>query len=111
MSGFSFVVNVKKKKDNNLTDSEKKIIDNHKLTSLGVFRDVDTLDLFHDLTDKQIAIFSYKLAKIPELSSSAPVGADYDQFAQIIANELKDKDKQSKYKPYLKKLGFKFTSK
>lgn len=110
VSGFSFDVKVKKKKDTKLTDSEKKIVDGHKLTNLGLFRDVDTLDLFHNLTDKQIQVFSYKLAKMPELSSHAPIGADYEQFAQIIANDLKDEKKQAKYKPYLKKLGFKYQS-
>ena len=70
-------------------------------------RDLNTLDMFATMTDKQIAVFSRKLAQLPELGSSAPLGKTMDEFIQIIANDLKDEKKQAKYKPYLEKLGFK----
>lgn len=70
-------------------------------------RDINTVDMFATMTDKQIATFSRKLANMPELGNLAPIGADIDTFAQMIANDLKDEKKQAKYKPYLDKLGFK----
>lgn len=70
-------------------------------------RDINTVDMFATMTDKQIATFSRKLANMPELGNLAPIGADIDTFAQMIANDLKDEKKQAKYKPYLEKLGFK----
>ena len=63
--------------------------------------------MFHKLTEKQIGVFSRKLAQLPELGSSAPLGKTMDEFIQIIANDLRDEKKQAKYKPYLEKLGFK----
>ena len=106
VSGFAFEVKTKKKKDDKLTDSEKQIVDKNKLVELGLFRDIDTVDMFHTLTDKQIAVFSRKLSQLPELGSFAPIGASEDAFAQIIANDLRDEKKQKKYHKYLKKLGF-----
>ena len=111
VSGFSFDVKAKKLNNQNLTDFEKKIVKKEKLPNLGIFRDVDTADLFHNMTDKQIQVFSYKLSKLPELGNFAPIGASEDDFAQIIANDLKDEKKQKKYHKYLKKLGFKATNK
>ena len=70
-------------------------------------RDINTVDMFATMTDKQITMFSRKLANMPELGNLAPIGADIDTFAQMIANDLKDEKKQAKYKPYLEKLGFK----
>ena len=74
-------------------------------------RDLNTVDMFATMTDKQIAVFSRKLAQLPELGSNAPLGKTMDEFIQIIANDLKDEKKQAKYKPYLEKLGFKWYSK
>ena len=63
--------------------------------------------MFNKMTDKQIAVFSAKLAKLPELGSRAPIGASVENFAQIIASDLRNSDKQAFYKPFLAKLGFK----
>ena len=70
-------------------------------------RDLNTVDMFATMTDKQIAVFSRKLAQLPELGSNAPLGKTMDEFIQIIANDLKDEKKQAKYKPYLEKPGLK----
>lgn len=70
-------------------------------------RDINTVDMFATMTDKQITVFSRKLANMPELGNLAPIGADIDTFAQMIANDLKNEEKQAKYKPYLEKLGYK----
>ena len=76
-------------------------------TATNKNRDNATPDLFHNMTDDQISTFSKKLAALPELGSNAPMGASAEQFAAIIADDLKDADKQKKYHKHLAKLGFK----
>lgn len=63
---------------------------------------------FIKMTDKQIAVFSNKLAQLPELGSKAPIGASTEAYASIIAQDLRDKTKQKQYHKYLKELGYKF---
>jgi len=63
-------------------------------------------DSYIKMTDKQISTFSSKLAALPELGSNAPTGASIEQYAAIIANELRDQTKQAKYYKHLAKLGF-----
>lgn len=63
---------------------------------------------FIKMTDKQIAVFSNKLAQLPALGSKAPIGASTDDYASIIAQDLRDKTKQKQYHKYLKELGYKF---
>ena len=70
-------------------------------------KDLNTVDMFHLMTEKQIGVFSRKLANMPELGSKAPMGASFEQFIEIIANDLANPEKQAFYKPYLAKLGFK----
>lgn len=91
ISGFKFTVKVKE---------VQKPVENK-------LRDVNTRDLFYNMTDKQIATFSYKLAHLPELSHLASSGKGYDEFAQMIASDLKNPLKQQLYKSHLEKLGFK----
>lgn len=55
------------------------------------------------MTDSQIKLFSSKLAALPELGSNAPIGASTDDYAEIIANELRDTSQQQKYHKYLRK--------
>lgn len=64
-------------------------------------------DGFIKMTSDQLRTFSSKLAALPELGSYAPVGASTEQFAAVIAEELRDAVKQRKYIEPLKKLGFK----
>lgn len=61
---------------------------------------------FIKMTDKQIAVFSNKLAQLPALGSKAPIGASTDEYASIIAQDLRDKTKQKQYHKYLKELGY-----
>lgn len=63
-------------------------------------------DGFIKMTDSQIKTFSNKLAALPELGSNSPLGASTEQFAAIIADDLKDPDKQKKYRKHLAKLNF-----
>ena len=70
-------------------------------------RDPDTIDLFNKMTDKQIAVFSKKLAELPALGSNAPIGASAEQYADIIAKDLANPLKWQFYKPFLLQVGFK----
>ena len=63
-------------------------------------------DTFIQMTDSQIELFSSKLAALSELGGNAPLGASTDAYAKIIANELRDTDKQKGYHKYLDKVGY-----
>ena len=80
-----------------------------KATANQVQRDENNLDLFSigALSDKQIAVFSKKLAELPELGNMARRGDSVEQFAQMIANELRNQSLQGKYVEHLRKVGFK----
>lgn len=80
-----------------------------KATTTASQRDNKTGDLFSidNMSDKQMAVFSKRLAELPELGNFAPVGATVEQFAEQIADELKNPLQQVKYIEYLKRLGFK----
>jgi len=75
-------------------------------TATNKNRDNATPDLFHNMTDDQIGTFSKRLAALPELGSNAPVGMSKADFVAMIADDLKDADKQAKYSKHLAKLGF-----
>lgn len=66
-------------------------------------------DGYIKMTDSQIKTFSNKLAALPELGSNSPLGASTEQFAAIIADDLKDAEKQKKYRKHLAKLNFQAT--
>ena len=51
--------------------------------------------MFHKLTEKQIGVFSRKLAELPELGSKAPMGKSMDEYTQIIANDLRSTERQA----------------
>jgi plasmid replication initiation protein len=63
-------------------------------------------DSYIKMTDSQIKTFSNKLAALPELGSNAPMGASAEQFAAMIADDLKDAEKQKKYHKHLAKVGY-----
>ena len=63
-------------------------------------------DGYIKMTDKQIDVFSKKLASLPELGSNAPMGASTYEYAQLIANDLKDAIKQKMYIKHLSKVGY-----
>jgi len=94
VTGFTFTFKQKKTPEQLATATNKN-------------RDNATPDLFHNMTDDQISTFSKRLAALPELGSNSPLGASTEQFAAIIADDLKDADKQKKYSKHLAKLGFK----
>ena len=63
-------------------------------------------DSYIKMTDSQIKLFSSKLASFSELGSNAPIGASTDDYANLIANELRDTSQQQKYHKYLSKVGY-----
>lgn len=72
-------------------------------------RDSHTLDMFVPMTDNQRFAFAKKISKLPEAShlATGQAGQSYDAFAEHIAKDLLDNDKQKTYRPFLEKLGFK----
>ena len=72
-------------------------------------RDPNTLDMFVPMTDNQRFAFAKKIAKLPEASHLAKGQANtsYDAFAEQIAKDLLNNDKQKIYLPFLEKVGFK----
>ena len=68
----------------------------------------EQLELISQLTDKQILLFSGKLAYEPTFASKySKAGESYDDFIIRISGDLTDPKKIKEYSPYLKELGFK----
>ena len=80
-----------------------------KATAQQAQRDDETGDLFsvNGMSDKQISVFSKKLAQLPELGNMARRGDSVEQFAEMIATELRNPLLKMKYVEHLKKVGFK----
>jgi plasmid replication initiation protein len=71
----------------------------------------NTAVLFQELTDKQIDLFSSKLANDSGFGSKyARIGEELHEFVHRLKQELRDPKKQTLYLPYLKKHGFKIAS-
>lgn len=84
--------------------SEKKIPKSKK----EKIKDTQTADLFHCLTEKQIDLFSLKLANDSEFGGKyARIGEEMPAFVNRIKQELHDIEKQQVYLPYLIKCGLK----
>jgi plasmid replication initiation protein len=75
---------------------------------LKIFLKKQELELIGQLTDKQILLFSGKLAYEPTFASKySKAGESYDDFIIRISGDLTDPKKIKEYSPYLKELGFK----
>lgn len=72
-------------------------------------RDPNTLDMFVPMTDSQRFAFAKKISRLPEAShlATGQAGQSYDAFAEQIAKDLLDNDKQKIYLSFLDKVGFK----
>lgn len=71
-------------------------------------KDQNTTDIFHGLTDKQIELFSAKLAKDHEFGSKyAKVGEEMPEFVSRLRVELQELEKQRLYLSDLVRLGLK----
>ena len=68
-----------------------------------------TLDMFVSMTDNQRFAFAKKISRLPEASHLAKGQANqsYEAFAEQIAKDLLDADKQKIYLHFLEKTGFK----
>lgn len=97
------------KQGRNITGFKFSFRQKAKATAQASQRDDKTGDLFsvNGMSDKQIAVFSRKLSELPQLGNFAPIGASAEQFANMIADELKNPLLKVKYIDYLKKVGFK----
>ncbi len=71
-------------------------------------RDPNTLDMFVPMTDNQRFAFAKKISRLPEASHLAKgqANASYDAFAEQIAKDLLDEEKQKIYQVFLVKVGF-----
>jgi len=69
-------------------------------------RDLNTLDLFSKITDRQRHLFANKLSELPEMSKYSQGTESYQQFAVRIAAMLQDAEKFKELLPLLRKLGF-----
>ena len=71
-------------------------------------KDLNTVDMFYQMTDSEINNFGNQLAKLPELGFLAVGNESYEALASRIKDMLKDEKKQKSLIPHLTKLGFKF---
>ncbi len=70
-------------------------------------RDKDTVDMFFNMTDAQVAMYSSKLCRLPEFSDLATGNEGYEVLASKIAKMLKDEKQQKIFVDALKTMGFK----
>jgi plasmid replication initiation protein len=70
-------------------------------------RDIDTIDLFYEMTDAQVAMYSSKLSRLPEFSYLAESGESYEILAFKISKMLKDTEQRTVFSKALKEMGFK----
>lgn len=78
-----------------------------KNTLIEESRDINTTDTFHELTEKQLDMFSSKLADLPAIQAMALVGEGMKPFVARLRMMLRDVEQQKTLLPHLKKLGYK----
>lgn len=64
------------------------------------------VDMFHKLTEKQLDMFSNKLADLPSVQTMAHVGEDMKLFVARLRTMLMDAEQQKRLLPYLKAVGY-----
>jgi plasmid replication initiation protein len=69
--------------------------------------DKNTPDLFHNMTESQLDMFSSKLSELSAIQGMANVGEDMKPFIARLRSMLKNPEKQKELMPYLKEVGFK----
>lgn len=69
-------------------------------------KDLNTVDMFHKLTEKQLDMFSSKLADLPAVQAMAYVGEDMKPFVARLRTMLMDAEQQKVLLPYLKEVGY-----
>lgn len=92
ITGFSFKFDYKKTPKKEIKD---------------VKRNKDTIDMFFNMTDPQVAMYSSKLCRLPEFSYLATGNEGYEVLASKIAKMLKDEKQQKIFADALQIMGFK----
>lgn len=69
-------------------------------------RDINTADTFYKLTEKQLDMFSSKLADLAGVQAMAHVGEDMKPFVARLRTMLMDAEQQKALLPYLKEVGY-----
>lgn len=69
-------------------------------------KDLDTVEMFHKLTEKQLDMFSSKLGDLPAVQAMARVGEDMRSFVARLRTMLMDAEQQKALLPYLKEVGY-----
>ena len=75
-------------------------------TEKAALKDLNTIDMFHKLTEKQLDMFSSKLADLPAVQAMAHVGEDMKPFVARLRSMLMDAEQQKGLLPYLKEVGY-----
>ncbi len=83
---------------------QKQSISNEK--TANALPDPNTVDMFHKLTEKQLDMFSSKLADLPAVQAMAHVGEDMKPFVARLRSMLMDAEQQKGLLPYLKEVGY-----
>ena len=97
ISGFSFIFAFKQKEETQPKKAKEKTIK---------AKDENTIDLFSEMTEKQLNFFSSKLSELAEMQAMAEPGEEMPDFIKRIKGMLQDPVKQKKLQPYLKQVGF-----
>lgn len=69
-------------------------------------KDLNTVDMFHKLTEKQLDMFSSKLGDLPAVQAMAHVGEDMKPFVARLRSMLMDAEQQKILIPYLQEVGY-----
>ena len=93
ITGFSF------------TFQQKKNLSTEKNTQKSL-KDLNTVDMFHKLTEKQLDMFSSKLGELAAVQAMAHVGEDMKPFVARLRSMLMDVEQQKILLPYLKEVGY-----
>lgn len=76
-----------------------------KVTSLKNKKDLNILNIFNKVTDKQRYFFAKKLSELPEMGKYSKGTESYQQFTTRIYEMLQDKKKFTELFKYLRKVG------
>lgn len=85
---------------------QKQQIKDQKQAITTTLKDSYTVDMFHSLTEKQLDMFSSKLADLSAVQTMAHVGEDMKSFVARLRIILMDAQQQKILLPYLKDLGY-----
>ena len=75
-------------------------------TEKAALKDLNTVEMFHKLTEKQLDMFSSKLGELAAVQAMAHVGEDMKPFVARLRSMLMDAEQQKVLLPYLKEVGY-----